>query len=247
MKKILPLFALTLAVAACQTPSAASTATLPPPVAVTVPAQDTPVPPTPTSAPATSIPTETLPPDPPTALPSVFQFTPPEGGTVVYDFVAHLCEGAWVNNGRAIPCPGTDTADPEGYVNLLEKPQLGNIVYDNTAILAIPAHGQLIGLFGRFPSVTIQKGDTFITWLDCLNENCNVEFNFGYYDANGKFGELPGVWTVVNAKGPFPIQLSLDALEGQTIDPTLVMRNQDVSATEQTLWIQPVIWRANAP
>lgn len=245
MKKFLPLFVLVLAVAACQPQPAVPTATLVPPIVVTVLADPTAIPPTATPEPATALPSPTTE-DPPIALPSVFQFTPPDGGTVIYDFADHLCEAKWTNNGRSIPCPGTDPNDPEGYVNLVDKPQLGNIIYDNAAILGVPAHGQLIGLFGRFPSLTVQKGDTFITSLDCLNENCNVEFSLGYY-ANGTFAELPGVWTVVNAKGPFPIKLSLDALAGQTVDFTLVMRNQDVAATEQTLWIQPIVWRPNAP
>jgi hypothetical protein len=155
-------FLIALIAAACGTSTVAPTATPVPPTAV--PATQVPTP-----EPSISVSSDD---DPPVALPSVYRFAPSEGAEIVYDFSSHLCEANWTNNGLPFPCPGDPAKTDLGYVSLIELPQLGNIVFDNTAILSIPAHdGQFLGLFGRFPDVAIETGDAFYSAVTCLNEN----------------------------------------------------------------------------
>jgi hypothetical protein len=229
-----------LVAAACSLQPAIPTAT---PVPPTTAPEPTLPPPTvaPTPEPATALPEE-----PPKELPTVVKLGPPEGAEILYDFTEHLCEAAWVNNGAAFDCPGDAAKTDLGYVAIIEEPLLNNIFFDNKALLIIPAYnGQFLGAFGRFPARTIQTGDKFYAGLTCLNEDCNVEFALEYYDAQGVYHDDLAVSRPYQnpAAGDEIADITLDALAGQTVELTLVVRSQNFNNPDEALWIAPVLWR----
>ena len=204
-------------------------------------------PPSPSAAPPTSTP---LPPTATaTSTPVPFPWITPQPGTVVLDFVALACRSLWGNGARNIPCPGDPNDLTEGYIAPADQAVAeGEIPVEAPVLIGLPGlggeHGA--GLFGTFPLLLIQPGDTFHAVLACQEgSSCDVEFALEYIDARGNYNhEMNWSWMHSYGGGPVPVEVDLSPLADQTVQLILVVRDQGTPEDDWVLWIYPYVSRA---
>jgi hypothetical protein len=199
--------------------------------------------------PINSMPSETSQPEPTQEL-----FTSPQPGYIAFDFVARICDATWSNSGLYLPCPGDSAEDEEGYLLLLDTAMIDDgISIDLPSLLTVvPQDSDFGGIFGHYPAFTVQAGDQFRTVLACLHtgEPCNVDFELQYFDTSGNFrsldfGSTPWAFgSISNSETPYLIiEEDLSPLAGQTVEFTLVVRDQGGESSDLALWVMPYIWR----
>ncbi len=187
----------------------------------------------------TAIPTLTAPPPTPTyAVPPL-----DDAANTVYYFAPDVCNAKWANSGQDIPCPGIQGQINSGYVELLTDMEL-NLPYKANALLTIPPQeGDFAEIFGTFPARKIELGDFFRAQLYCMPDTqCDVIFSLGYYDSNGKFSEPFPAWPYNYAEIPNLINFPLDILANQTVQLTLVVRNNNDPTNDFAVWVEPRIF-----
>lgn len=203
--------------------------------------------PSPTPAPPSPTATEPPPQASPTPAPFPVEFPPP--GTVVLDFVALACRARWANGAFDLPCPGDRNDLAEGYIAPADQAVAeGEILVEAPVLIGRPGlggeHGA--GLFGTFPPLSIQPGDSFHTAVACQEGSvCDVEFALEYIDAQGNYQhEMGWSWQHRYGGGAVPIQVDLSPLAGQTVRLVLVVRDQGTPEDDWVLWIYPYVARA---
>jgi hypothetical protein len=222
-----------LALAGCSFPSQST-----PPAATTEDIEPTDPPPTITSQPE---PTQEL-------------FASPQAGYIAFDFVARMCDATWSNSGLYLPCPGDSADDAEGYIMLLDEVMIDDgITVDLPSLLTVvPQDSDFGGIFGHYPALTIQAGDQFRTVLACMQsgEPCNVDYELQYFDISGNFrrlnfGSTPWIFdpTLNPDTAYMIIEEDLSPLAGQTVEFTLVVRDQRDQGSDLAVWVAPYIWR----
>lgn len=183
-----------------------------------------------------------------TAEPPALTILSDQPGTIVMDFVARACEAKWSNNAYNFPCPGDLTDTSKGYIEYSDHTIIEGMVSVSAPVLiGLPGQGggSGIGLFGHYPSVTMQPGDRFISTLACQGDAlCDVEFALEYFDRNGTYhAENRWRWQHQAGDGPLDIDLDLTSLAGQTVDFMLVVREKGPAQDAWTVWIHPRILR----
>lgn len=194
--------------------------------------------PTPASV-FTAIPTLTVPPPTPTYSVSPLD----DAANTVYYFASDMCNAKWTNNGTDIPCPSVE-GQTSGYIGLRTQTEL-NLPYMANALLTIPAQdGNFLSIFGAFPARQIDFADFFRAQLYCIpNSQCDVTFSLGYYDDKGKFQEPFPAWPYKYTDAPLLINFPLDILAGQTVQLTLVVRDNGDPSNDFAVWVEPRIFR----
>ena len=194
----------------------------------------------------TPIPTLTLTPQPTSTptLPVVYS----EPDQIVLDFFATACEATWSNNSYEIPCPGNPLDTARGFIFPTDYASIeGHRMVEDPMLIGSPGlgDGNGLGLFGRYPAITIQGGDTFVTTVACQGDYiCDVEFALEYFDANGNFHpENNWKFPYARGNGPLEVQFDLSALAGQTVEFSLVLRAQGPPQDARVVWINPHITR----
>lgn len=181
-----------------------------------------------------------------TVVPSTPTYTVPpldDAANTAYYFALDICNAKWSNNGQELPCPGVE-GQPSGYVNLLSEIEL-SLPYKANAILSVPTQdGNYLDIFGAFPPRTIEGNDFFRAQLYCMpGSQCDVTFSLGYYDSSGKFLEPFPAWPYNYSELPRLINFPLDILAGQTVQLTLVVRDNGDPAGDFAVWVEPRIYR----
>ncbi len=190
---------------------------------------------------ATASPTVTRTPGPP--MPATV--TPPASG-VVYDFTANLCRAEWRSQagGPALPCPGT-SGDSSGYVMRLERPVLETgAIETSPVVLTVPQLTAGGAITGRFPAITVQRGDHFRATLGCLygQSRCSVTYQLNYSVAGGDPVNL-GEWTQAYDGSIQGIDVDLSRLAGQQVELILVALSGEQALDDQAAWVYPRIVR----
>lgn len=204
--------------------------------------------PSPTAQPSPT-PTATEPPPQASPTPAPFPVEFPQPGTVVLDFVALACRALWANGAFDLPCPGDRNDLAEGYIAPADQVVAeGEIPVEAPVLIGLPGlggeHGA--GLFGTFPPLSIQPGDSFHAAVACQGGSaCDVEFALEYIDAQGNYQhEMGWSWKHRYGGGAVPIQVDLSPLAGQTVQLVLVVRDQGTPEDDWVLWIYPYVARA---
>ena len=170
-------------------------------------------------------------------------------GQVALDFVARACEAQWSNNTFNLPCPGDPISTAQGFIFPTNYASIeGNLMIEMPMLVGLPGQGgnNGMGLFGRYPPLTVQAGDTFYSSAACQGDvHCEVEFALEYMDANGNYhAENNWNWMHKFGGGPFNIQVDLSILAGQTVEFLLVLRERGPAQDARVAWINPHIARS---
>jgi hypothetical protein len=169
------------------------------------------------------------------------------GYTVLgYDFLEKYCEAEWSTESQSLPCPGTD-GDKKGFVIALNSPKLEN---GNTQNKGLVTHPQMVkdGLItGKFPGFTVQSGDRFQAWINCLYQanDCNMIIKLQYQIGNGTIQTL-GQWNEIYEGQYYAINVDLSALSGQKVRFILTVLANGSAHEDYALWIAPRITRISA-
>lgn len=144
--------------------------------------------------------------------------------------------------GRNFPAPAS--LDSSGYVDLLTQTEL-NLPYKANALLTLPSQdGIFLDIFGTYPPMNIQLNDFFRALLYCMPKSqCDITFSLGYYDSSEKFYEPFPAWPYNYTELPRLVNIPLDILAGQTVQLTLIVRDNGDPADDFAIWVEPRIFR----
>src|SRR5258706_6345708 len=164
-----------------------------------------------------------------------------------YDFIGNYCDAQWSNASQALPCPGAD-GDNRGFVLVQNSPKMEDgSPAPNKGLMTFP-QGIRDGLItGKYPGVTIQSGDHFQAWINCMYKanDCNMIYKLQYQIGKGAIQTL-GQWNEVYEGQYYAINIDLSALNGQKVKFILTVLANGSPHEDYALWIAPHITRLSA-
>jgi hypothetical protein len=169
----------------------------------------------------------------------------PDPGSIVFDFVAMLCNAKWMNGAQNLAaCPDVNSDHSGGYAVVID-PATEGLAANTPVILTIPAWNGNAALFLRYPSFIVNTGDRFRATLRCqTSAACDVAYALEYYDSAGKYHSPFMSWNYAAGDPALNIDVDLNSLAGQTVDFVLAIRpNNDAPQQDGSLWIAPHIYR----
>jgi hypothetical protein len=162
-------------------------------------------------------------------------------GELVFDFVEQMCDADWSTRGQDLPCPGSDTQSSAGYVMQIDGATQG-LPSNMNILMAYTPQEKYETIYGKYPAVTVQKGDRFRVVLECREHSfCDVEFVLNFSDERGSAGLKN--WRYLFTDEPIVVDYPLDALAGQNVQFTLAVRARGNPVEARAVWIAPHIYR----
>jgi hypothetical protein len=162
-------------------------------------------------------------------------------GTVILDFVAEACQAQWFTQVQKLPCSGNDTQADAGYVKVLDG-QVQGYSSNIEVLLNYPPEKLVQTISGKYPAITVKKGDRFRAVLDCrAHTACDVEFVLNFYTSEGSAGLKH--WRHLFADAPIVVDYPLDAIAGETVQLSLAVYSKGYPADGYAVWIAPHIYR----
>lgn len=161
-----------------------------------------------------------------------------------YDFAARFCDAHWQNNGKDLPCPGSE-GDAKGYVLNLDNPRMENgDKPGDPGLLTVPKDAYNGLIWGTYPAIKIKNGDHFRTLINCQYKaySCNVAFQVQYQVDNGNVKTL-GTWYEAYEGKYNPIDVDLSFLAGKNVKFILATGANGNWDQDYALWIAPRITR----
>ena len=184
---------------------------------------------------------------------SILKLPQPLPSQVVYDFIDHMCDAQWSNNGVALACPSENTDGNMGAV--LRQPIVlieNSVLVEQPALLTLPAQkgSGYGGIFGIFPAIEVKNGDRFRAVLACSNQmqHCDLTFSLEYFQTENIVKSVPGaIWvkTFSPAGDTIVADVDLSSLAGRKIRFILTVRDNGDPNEDWGVWLQPHIWRMN--
>jgi hypothetical protein len=200
------------------------------------------------SAPATAVVTNLVAPAtaPPSVTPGVSTATPGPG--TVYDFATNACDATWFSGAGQLPCPGAD-GDPKGFVLKLGNPRLETGAIDTRpGLLTFPQNVHNGHIQGFYPPFRVQNGDRFRATIGCEGgaTNCYLAFRLDYQVGIESIKTFWGPFLERYDGRTFPVDIDLSWLAGQDVRFILTVLSAGVATGDRALWVDPIIYRANA-
>jgi len=163
---------------------------------------------------------------------------------IVYSFVDHLCDAAWVSTSAEIACPSTDYS-VDGFVQRVDNPVLEQDRQENEPGIWVYPEGVNGGrISGTFPAFRVKTGDRFRAVVSCSNESpeCDLQFKLEYQIGDGEIKTL-GRWDE-SYDGEFTkIDIDLSPLAGKDVRFILTVRAKDVFDQDSAIWLLPALYR----
>lgn len=160
-----------------------------------------------------------------------------------YDFAAHYCDAHWSSGTKStLPCPGANQGT-NGFVIVLQNPDLENRHEDQPAIWMQPNHDNHGFLRGVFPDYTVKNGDHFMATIGCLDNNsgCRVQFTLSYIKPNGDEVKL-GTWDEKFDGLVTDIDINLSSLAGKELNFVLTVEPNNTNySKDNAFWFVPEI------
>ena len=164
-------------------------------------------------------------------------------GNLKYDFAENFCDADWSSNtDNSLPCPGANSGS-DGFVLVLQNPDLENRQEDEPAIWMRPNHAASGYIQGVFPKYAVKDGDHFVTWVGCLdgNPNCRVTISLSYRASNGTEHDL-ATWDEKTDGLIRTVDIDLSSLKGQEVRFIFMVETGNDSYTQaNAFWFVPRI------
>lgn len=165
------------------------------------------------------------------------------GSSLKYDFAAHYCDANWSSDDdNSLPCPGANSGT-QGFVIVLQNPDLENRQEDDPAIWMRPNHDNNGFIRGVFPDYTVKDDDHFTATIGCLDNNtgCRVQFTLSYIKSNGDEVQL-GTWDEKFDGLVREIDIDLSSLAGKEVNFVLMVEPSNNQFTKaNAFWFVPQI------
>jgi len=165
------------------------------------------------------------------------------GSGLKYDFAAHYCDASWSSDDdNSLPCPGANSGT-QGFVIVLQNPDLENGQEDDPAIWMRPNHDNNGFIRGVFPDYTVKDDDHFVATIGCLDNNtgCRVQFTLSYIKSNGDEVQL-GTWDEKFDGLVRTLDIDLSSLAGKDVNFVLMVEpNNNQFTKANAFWFLPQI------
>jgi hypothetical protein len=137
---------------------------------------------------------------------------------LAYDFAANTCKAEWHSGAGKLPCPGTSSGN-EGFVTLLDHPNLESRQEDGLALWVHPQRIEKGWITGMYPEFYIRTGHRFQAWVGCLADSKGCQVNFRLDFLNTKTGAVKniGFWQEAYDEKVTVINLDLSQHAGKTV------------------------------
>ena len=166
-----------------------------------------------------------------------------ENPNLDYDFAANYCRAEWSGGNGKLPCPGTSSSS-EGFVVLLDQPELENRNENELALWTHPNNVSSGWINGVYPEFTIQPNHHFRAWVGCLDESkgCNVVFRLEFENLNNGVVRTLGSWQEFYDGEVAKIDLDLSQHAGKLVRFILTVEvSGGDSARANAFWFVPGI------
>lgn len=162
-----------------------------------------------------------------------------------YSFITNMCSAEWKSSAstNALPCPG-NTSDTNGFVVKVDNPVLETGQDNESALWTNPQAAKDGTISGKFPSITVTRGNHFKTVLGCLNNTptCSVRFTLSYR-ADGGDETVLKTWDEKYDKQITKVDIDLSSLAGKSVSFILSVKAMDPNnyTQNQAFWLLPRI------
>lgn len=168
---------------------------------------------------------------------------------LVYDFAANSCRAEWNSAIGRLPCLGTANSS-EGFVILLDNPELENRQENELALWTHPNNNSAGWISGTYPEFTIQPNHHFKAWVGCLNDSkgCNIIFRLDLKNLKNGLVRTLGSWQEVYDGEITKIDLDLSQHAGKNVRFILAVEgNGGNPASANAFWLVPGIVQSQSP
>ena len=170
------------------------------------------------------------------------------GGYTVtgYDFAANLCDAAWSNSNKDLPCPGVNNSN-DGFAIAAPAPQMEDGSVRGAGLLTHPHRVNNGVIIGKYAAVTVNTGDRFKALIGCLHEanDCNTTFKLEYQVGQEPV-KLLGQWQEVYEGKYYALDIDLGFLNGKKVKFILTVLANGASHEDYGLWVNPRITTQSA-
>jgi hypothetical protein len=163
----------------------------------------------------------------------------------VYDFAANYCHADWTSGSGRLPCPGVSTSS-EGFVILLDTPDLENRQEDELALWVHPNSTRQGWISGMYPEFIIQPEHHFTAWVGCMagSKGCSVNFKLEFYNLKNGITRNLGTWQEEFDGNVTRIDLDLSQHAGKRVRFILTAEvNSGDPVNADAFWFVPGIIR----
>jgi hypothetical protein len=169
---------------------------------------------------------------------------PAGGGSPALDLAEAYCQAEWRSQRGTLDCPGI-TGDAWGYVQRMDGPRLETSAEAAApALLTFPDTSANGAITGRYPALTVRRGDRFRAEVGCLHkaEKCSVVFQLNYIVGDQPAQNL-GQWAHRYTGALETVNVDLSPLAGQNVQIILAVLSGGSSEGDQAVWVNPRIDR----
>jgi hypothetical protein len=166
---------------------------------------------------------------------------PPSPDKYSYDFAANYCLAEWRNESIRLNCPGTIN-DPDGFVALLEQPDLESRHEDELALWTRPSSASNGWIIGEYPVYKVKAGDRFIAEIGCQLDSpqCELVFYLDYRMSDGTVNNLDS-WKEDYDNHSRLVVVDLSRLSGRSVNFILSVQNKGKTSDANAIWFVPHI------
>jgi hypothetical protein len=159
-----------------------------------------------------------------------------------YDFSVEMCTATWRSGAGRLDCPG-DRQDPDGFVILLDRPEIEIDRLENEAALWTQPEDETDGYIrGEYPDFKVEDGQHFRTVVGCLNNapKCDVIFQLNYRIDGG---DMKTLWEQREVyDGNFTrVDVDLSPLAGEEVNFVLTVLANGSPRDDDAFWLVPRI------
>jgi hypothetical protein len=160
-----------------------------------------------------------------------------------YDFAINYCAADWESGEGRLPCPGR-AGDDDGFVILLENPELENRMENEPTLWVHPNEDEDGWITAKYPAFRVRRGDRLQTWVGCLSgsENCDVSFIISYQIAGGPVRNL-GTWHEVYDGKISQVDIDLTSLRSEFVQFIFSVEVEQNPRAADAFWFVPRIER----
>ncbi|HEY5732044.1 MAG TPA: NBR1-Ig-like domain-containing protein, partial [Anaerolineales bacterium] len=158
-----------------------------------------------------------------------------------YDLAANICDAAWRNGSKELPCPGVDGSN-DGFAFVMSAPKMEDGNFRGVGLITHPQRVNNGMITGKYSAVNVQARDHFQSWIGCLHKanDCNMVFKLEYQIGSDPVKPL-GSWNEVYEGEYYPIDIDLSFLSGKKVKFILTILANGSSHEDYGLWVNPRI------
>ena len=160
-----------------------------------------------------------------------------------YDFTKNVCASGvkWTSGAGQLSCPST-VGDSKGWIEIVDKPVLENLVVDNEPGIKVSPQNVNDGwIRGTYPEMKVTGGVYFKAIVGCYGAaDCNVKFKLNAR-VDGGAEQTLATWHEVQDGKYNRVKVDLNSLAGKNVQFILLVEANGSPENDRALWFGPRI------